>query len=63
MLAFLTKRARARGAFFGLILGVASVWVASIFTNIEFLWFNVVGCFATFGFGYLISLTVKEDKK
>lgn len=63
MLAFLTKRARARGSFFGLILGVASVWIASVYTNIEFLWFNVVGCLATFGFGYVISLTVNEDKK
>lgn len=63
VLAFAVKRARARGAFFGLLFGIASVWVASNFTNIEFLWFNVVGCVVTVLAGYLISLTVQEDSK
>jgi SSS family transporter len=57
VLAIGVKRARARGAFFGLLFGIASVWIASHYTNIEFLWFNVVGCLATVIFGYLISLT------
>ncbi|MEQ1643058.1 MAG: sodium:solute symporter [Pyrinomonadaceae bacterium] len=61
VLAFVVKRARARGAFFGLLFGIASVWTASIFTDIEFLWFNVVGCVVTVVAGYLISLTVSED--
>lgn len=60
VLAFVVKRARARGAFFGLLFGIASVWIASIYTDIEFLWFNVIGCLVTVLFGYLISLTVKE---
>lgn len=57
VLAFLVKRANARGAFFGLLFGIASVWIASLYTNIEFLWFNVIGCLITVLFGYLISLT------
>ena len=57
VLAFIVKRARARGAFFGLLFGITSVWVASWFTDIEFLWFNVIGCLVTVFFGYLISLT------
>ncbi|MBK8464423.1 MAG: sodium:solute symporter [Chloracidobacterium sp.] len=61
VLAFVVKRAKARGAFFGLLFGIASVWTASIFTDIEFLWFNVIGCLVTVFFGYLISLTVKND--
>jgi SSS family transporter len=56
VLAFAVKRARARGAFFGLLFGIASVWIASSYTNIEFLWFNVIGCIVTVIFGYLISL-------
>ena len=60
VLAFVVRRARSRGAFFGLLFGIASVWIASIFTDIEFLWFNVIGCLVTVFFGYLISLTVKE---
>src|SRR5690606_2307135 len=59
VLAFAVKRARARGAFFGLLFGISSVWVASHFTDIEFLWFNVIGCLVTVVSGYLISLTDK----
>ncbi|MGB7070281.1 MAG: sodium:solute symporter [Pyrinomonadaceae bacterium] len=61
VLAFGVKRARSRGAFFGLLFGIASVWLASIYTNIEFLWFNVVGCLVTVAAGYLISLTVNDS--
>ncbi len=62
VLAFVVKRARSRGAFFGLLFGIASVWVASWYTNIEFLWFNVIGCVVTVIAGYLISLTVREER-
>lgn len=61
VLAFVVKRARARGAFFGILFGIASVWIASIYTEIEFLWFNVIGCLVTVIAGYLISLTVREE--
>lgn len=57
VLAFAVKRARSRGAFFGLLFGIASVWIASSYTDIEFLWFNVIGCVVTVIAGYLISLT------
>jgi SSS family transporter len=57
VLAFVVRRANARGAFFGLLFGISSVWIASGYTNIEFLWFNVIGCLVTVGVGYLISLT------
>lgn len=63
VLAFVVKRARARGAFFGLLCGITSVWTASLFTDIEFLWFNVIGCLVTVFFGYLISLTVRKDSE
>lgn len=61
VLAFVVKRARARGAFFGLLFGITSVWIASWYTKIEFLWFNVIGCLVTVAAGYLISLTVQDD--
>ena len=63
VLAIVVKRARARGAFFGLLFGIASVWVASNYTKIEFLWFNVIGCLVTVLAGYLISLTVSKNSK
>jgi Na+/proline symporter len=62
VLAIGVKRARARGAFFGLLFGIASVWIASEYTNIEFLWFNVVGCVVTVVVGYVISLTVRNGE-
>lgn len=63
VLAIGVKRARARGAFFGLLFGMASVWIASKYTPIEFLWFNVVGCVMTVAAGYLISLTVRDQEQ
>lgn len=61
VLAFVVRRANARGAFFGLLFGIASVWIASFYTTIEFLWFNVIGCLITVIFGYLISLTKNNE--
>ncbi|MEO8647657.1 MAG: sodium:solute symporter [Acidobacteriota bacterium] len=57
VLAFVVRRANSRGAFFGLLFGLVSVWIASWYTNIEFLWFNVIGCVVTVAAGFLISLT------
>lgn len=51
------KRARARGAFWGLLIGMAFIGIVSNYTDIAFLWFNVVGCVVTVVAGYLISLT------
>ena len=59
ILAIVVKRARARGAFLGLLIGMASVGIASSYTDIEFLWFNVVGAVVTVAAGYLISLTTE----
>ena len=61
VLAFVVPRANSRGAFFGLLFGITSVWIASWYTTIEFLWFNVIGCMVTVIAGYLISLTKRDD--
>lgn len=63
VLAFAVRRSNARGAFFGLLFGIASVWIASNYTKIEFLWFNVIGCLVTVAAGYLISLTGGSERK
>ncbi len=55
VLAFGVPTARAPGAFYGLLFGMVSVWIASSYTEIAFLWFNVVGCFVTVAAGYVIS--------
>ncbi len=63
VLAFAVKKANSNGAFFGLLFGITSVWIASNFTKIEFLWFNVVGCLVTVAAGYLISLIFPTNSK
>lgn len=62
VLAFAVPRARARGAFWGLLFGIASVWIASQFTDIAFLWYNLIGCVVVVVVGYLLSLTVREER-
>lgn len=62
VLAIGVRRARARGAFWGLLFGITSVWIASRFTDIAFLWFNVIGCLVVVIVGYLLSLTVRDPK-
>ena len=62
VLAFAVPAARAAGAFYGLLFGITSVWIASSFTDIAFLWFNVVGCFVTVAAGYMISVARRGKK-
>lgn len=62
VLAFAFKRANGRGAFWGLLFGVASVWIASRYTNIAFLWFNLIGCVVVVFVGYVLSLAASSNK-
>jgi Na+/proline symporter len=54
-LAVLTPGALARGAFYGLLAGMAAVAAVAQLTNVHFLWYNVVGAAAVFGVGLLIT--------
>lgn len=56
VLAFGVRRATGSGAFYGLLFGIVAVWLASTYSEVAFLWFNVVGCLVTVAVGYLISL-------
>jgi len=55
VLAFFFPRARARGAFYGVLAGEAVIFAAYFFTNIAYLWYNVVGCLVVVATGVLIS--------
>ena len=60
ILAVAVPLATGTGAFVGLIAGMASVaWVAS-FTNVAFLWHNVVGAVAVVVVGTLVSAVTKQ---
>ena len=55
ILAILTKRATAQGAFFGLIAGIAVVLTVAFTTPIAFLWHNVIGAAVVVIVGMAIS--------
>ena len=56
MLAIGWKGATANGAFIGLIAGMGSVAWAAAYTNVAFLWHNVIGAVAVIVAGTLVSL-------
>ena len=60
VLAFAVPNANASGAFFGLLCGMLSVWAVSAFSNLAFLWFNVVGTCATVLAGGSISYLTRD---
>ncbi len=60
ILAIATSRATGRGAFWGLVAGMAAVYWTSENTDISFLYYNIVGCGVVVIVGYLISLTAPE---
>ena len=57
VLAIAVPRSTPRGAFFGLIGGMAAVAAVALTTNISFLWHNVVGVVAVVIVGSVLSLT------
>ena len=44
VLAFFFKRVKANGAFYGVLAGECAIFAVAAFTQISFLWYNVVGC-------------------
>jgi SSS family transporter len=55
LLAIGWKRANGHGAFVGLIAGMVAVGYVDVFTQIEFLWLNIVGAVVVFAVGAGIS--------
>ena len=54
-LAFFFKRVNGTGAFWGVLAGEAAIFGARLFTNIGFLWYNVIGAVVVVATGLLIS--------
>jgi Na+/proline symporter len=57
VLAIGTKRATSRGAFWGLLAGMAAVAFVARYSSMAFLWHNVVGVVVVVCVGMLISVT------
>jgi SSS family solute:Na+ symporter len=62
VLAFFFPRTRARGAFWGVLAGEAVIFACALFTQIAFLWYNVIGCLVVVLTGVLISAAGKPDR-
>ena len=63
LLAIGWKRANGHGATFGLIAGMTAVGYAEIYTDIAFLWLNVVGAVTVFVAGAIVSAVVPQRAK
>ena len=61
ILAVGVRRGTGTGAFVGLIAGMASVAWAATFTDVAFLWHNVIGALVVVIVGYAVSLIQSED--
>jgi SSS family transporter len=55
VLAFFFRSVGANGAFFGVLAGEAAIFAANLFTNISFLWYNVIGCVVVIVVGVAVS--------
>ncbi len=55
VLAFFFRSVGANGAFFGVSAGEAAIFAANLFTNISFLWYNVIGCVVVILVGVAVS--------
>ena len=61
VLAFAPWRTTGRGAFVGMLAGLAAVAWTSTQTEISFLWYNLVGCVVTVGVGVLVGRPTRRD--
>ena len=55
VLAFFFPRVKGSAAFWAMLLGEASIVACAVFTNVAFLWYNVIGAIIVVVFGLLFS--------
>ena len=60
VLAFFCRRVGGTAAFWGVIAGELAIFWAALFTNVSFLWYNVVGCLVVVSVGLLIAGRAKK---
>ena len=56
VLAFFCKRVRGTAAFCGILAGEAAIFSAAAFTQVSFLWYNVIGCVVVVAVGLLVQV-------
>jgi Na+/proline symporter len=55
VLAFFFRSVGANGAFVGVLAGEAAIFAAAKFTDVSFLWYNVIGCLVVIAVALLVS--------
>jgi len=55
MLAFAPWKSNGTGVFIGILAGLAAAMATELYTDVAFLWFNVIGCVTTVLVGLLLS--------
>ena len=55
-MAFFFKNVSGNGAFWGMVAGEIAIFSAFFFTNISFLWYNVIGAIVVILTGLLFQL-------
>jgi Na+/proline symporter len=55
VLAFFFKRVQGTAAFCGVLSGEAAIFATARFTQISFLWYNVIGCLVVVAVGVAVS--------
>ena len=63
VLAVGTKRANGHGAFLGILAGVAAVQLAARFSDVSFLYYNLIGTAAAVAVGYGLSLAFSTPER
>ena len=61
VLAFFFSRVRGSAAFWGMLVGEATIISCALFTNVAFLWYNVIGAVVVIGSGLIFSMAQTED--
>jgi Na+/proline symporter len=62
LLAFMVRRSHGSGAFWGLVIGEASVLAVAYYSSISWLYYNVVGALVVLGAGTAISVLVPDKR-
>jgi Na+/proline symporter len=61
VLAFFFNRVRGSAAFWGMLAGEATIVSCALFTNVAFLWYNVIGAVVVIVCGVIFSMAQTEE--
>jgi Na+/proline symporter len=63
VLAFFFKQVRGTAAFWGVLAGEVAIFCAARFTEVSFLWYNVIGCVVVVATALVLTMFVKPAER